>query len=74
MLDGPTARLTVMPGWDMMPHELRLDTAKHFYRAWAGVQSKRDRLTARLELLDAAGTVIGGSRDGNPRSIWVKKD
>ena len=74
VVDGVTARLTVTPGWDMMPHELRLDTTKHFYRAWAGAQSKSERMTARLELLDAAGTVIGGSREDNPRSIWAKKE
>lgn len=74
VLDGRTATLTVTPGWHTMPHQLRLEVAEQFYKAWAAVQSRRDRINARLELIDNAGTVIGGSSAGNPREIWAKKD
>jgi hypothetical protein len=63
--------ILVTAAWETLPERLRRQYAEALWQKWAGIHAPRDFGSARIRLLNPAGTVIGGSPDGAATPIWI---
>lgn len=66
-------RLTINPAWHDLDQGARLRAAKEMWKAWSGMHAEKLRYKARIVIVDARGSKVGGSRLLNPADIWVRK-
>jgi len=65
--------VTAGPGWDALDGAARQQAAEALWKTWAELHPENLRYKARLVIVDARGTKIGGSRLLDPSKIWVRK-
>ena len=72
-VDGDTVTVILMPTWQMIPHQIRLQGAQEFQKMWGKMHCPDDPTRARIKLVDMRKATVGGSSKDDPAKVWVKR-
>ena len=65
--------LTAGPGWAALDMGARQQAAEALWKTWAELHPENQRYRARIVIVDARGTKIGGSRLLDSSKVWVRE-
>jgi len=72
-VDKDTVTVVLMPTWQMVPYQMRLQAAQEFQKMWGKMHCPDDPKRARIKLVDMRKTTVGGSSKNDPAKVWVKR-
>jgi len=72
-VDRDTVTVVLLPTWQMVPYQMRLQAAQEFQKMWGKMHCPDDPKRARIKLVDMRKATVGGSSKDDPAKVWVNK-